>query len=75
MIFVTKPAINSDCSGLTSGHYYCVLNGALLQPSVATVAPQATQSGISASCNAWYLAGATDDCDLITQYFGTFNKT
>ncbi|OBT87560.1 hypothetical protein VE02_03777 [Pseudogymnoascus sp. 03VT05] len=68
-----NPALGSDCSGLIPGDYYCVMNGTLPLPSVATAAPAATQTGITADCVSWYRADSGEDCDLIVKMFGTFS--
>jgi hypothetical protein len=49
------------------------MNGSLPLPSVATVAPTATQTGIVSNCVSWYLAASGDNCDLVVQIFGTFS--
>ncbi|OBT68027.1 hypothetical protein VE03_01474 [Pseudogymnoascus sp. 23342-1-I1] len=68
-----NPALGSDCSGLIPGDYYCVMNGTLPLPSVATAAPAATQTGITPDCVSWYRADSGEDCDLIVKIFGTFS--
>ncbi|KFY26805.1 hypothetical protein V493_03857 [Pseudogymnoascus sp. VKM F-4281 (FW-2241)] len=68
-----NPALGSDCSGLIPGDYYCVMNGTLPLPSVATAAPAATQTGITPDCVSWYRAGSGEDCDLLVKIFGTFS--
>lgn len=50
------------------------MNGTLPLPSVTTVAPTATQTGIVSSCVAWYRADSGDTCDIISEIFGTFSK-
>ncbi|KFY07430.1 hypothetical protein V492_07145 [Pseudogymnoascus sp. VKM F-4246] len=67
-----NPALGSDCAGLIPGDYYCVMNGTLPLPSVATAAPAATQTGITPDCVSWYRADSGEDCDLIVKIFGTF---
>jgi hypothetical protein len=51
------------------------MNGTLPLPSVATVAPTATQIGIVSTCVNWYRADSGDTCALITEMFGTFSST
>ncbi|KFZ09528.1 hypothetical protein V502_08694 [Pseudogymnoascus sp. VKM F-4520 (FW-2644)] len=68
-----NPALGSDCSGLIPGDYYCVMNGTLPLPSVATAAPSATQTGITPDCVSWYRADSGEDCDLVVKMFGTFS--
>ncbi|KAJ6094779.1 hypothetical protein N7467_002292 [Penicillium canescens] len=71
-----NPAVGTDCSGIESGYYYCVINGTSLpMPSTTTVLPSAVQTGIVSTCTAWYQADDGDDCDLIVEEFGTFSQS
>jgi hypothetical protein len=69
-----NPAVGSDCRGLRSGYYYClaITAPATTLPTVTTM-PLSVQSGIVATCRAWYQALSGDTCVSITQGFGTFN--
>lgn len=49
------------------------MNGTLPLPSVATVAPTATQTGIVSTCVSWYRADSGDNCQLVVEIFGTFS--
>ncbi|OBT63306.1 hypothetical protein VE03_07916 [Pseudogymnoascus sp. 23342-1-I1] len=49
------------------------MNSTLPLPSVAKIAPTATQAGIVSTCVSWYRADSGDTCELIVEIFSTFS--
>src|SRR4051794_740714 len=72
-----NPAVQSDCSGLWAGYYYCIANypnGNFPPPPTVSTLPSPVQTGITSQCVAWYEMTGLDTCDSIAEIFGTFSK-
>ncbi|KAL9599870.1 MAG: hypothetical protein Q9219_003564 [cf. Caloplaca sp. 3 TL-2023] len=77
-----NPAVQSDCSRLFLGYYYCIaVPGTPTTRSTSSTTkttltsssgPTPTQSGIISSCTKYYKAVSGDTCQVISDKYGTF---
>ncbi|KAL5342188.1 hypothetical protein BJX70DRAFT_337961 [Aspergillus crustosus] len=72
-----NPAINTDCSNLVPGLYYCVSptvdwnqTTTTTQGSTYTPAPAPTPSGTTPQCYEWYVVHTGDTCNRIGSIYG-----
>ncbi|KAL8707967.1 MAG: hypothetical protein Q9220_007110 [cf. Caloplaca sp. 1 TL-2023] len=78
--YTWNPAIGMDCAKLISGYYVCVglpstptTRSSITSTSTspAPTGPSPTQSGIISSCTKYYKAVSGDDCEVISNRYGT----
>ncbi|KAF4552682.1 LysM domain-containing protein 5 [Elsinoe fawcettii] len=72
-----NPSINSDCSNILIGFYYCIQPTAdwnnvtsAPSPTVTQAPPAPTSSGTVGSCFAWHVIESGDYCGLIEDQYG-----
>ncbi|KAL2857220.1 hypothetical protein BJY01DRAFT_136766 [Aspergillus pseudoustus] len=72
-----NPSINSDCTNLVPGLYYCVSptrdwNETTTTTAVPTytAAPAPTPSGTTSHCYEWYVVRSGDSCNRIESLYG-----
>jgi LysM repeat protein len=76
--YAWNPAVGSTCTSLIAGDYVCVniIGGTTLttstskSPTNGITAPGPIQTGISGSCNAFYLVQSGDQCGTIASSHG-----
>ncbi|KAK4452188.1 LysM domain-containing protein [Podospora aff. communis PSN243] len=77
--FSWHPFLNSNCDGLWSGYWYCVMAfewNELPMPPTVTTTPSPVQTGIVSACRAWFQSPieGPESCTTIAAMFGTFSE-
>ncbi|ODA78103.1 hypothetical protein RJ55_06706 [Drechmeria coniospora] len=69
-----NPSVQSDCSALWLGYYYCVAipGTPTSAPPPAKQGPSPTQPGLDAKCDKYYQALPNDTCQGIVDKFHAF---
>ncbi|WPG98094.1 Hypothetical protein R9X50_00088000 [Acrodontium crateriforme] len=77
-----NPSINSDCTNILAGYYYCVNVAGATKPATTTTSPAVTkpsngittptpiQDGMTGNCNKFDLVQSGDTCDAIASKYG-----
>lgn len=78
LFYKWNPALEGNCEGLWANYWYCVANydqANLPQPPSQPTPGTPVGDGTVSGCKAWYQTTGGDDCDIISQAFGSFSTS